>query len=110
MKNFKQPGNVMTMTAPYDVASGGGALVGIVFGVAELSLVTGQSGAFNLTGVVTLPKAAGQVWTAYTTPLYWDNTAKNVTSTAAGNTKIGVATADAISAATSGTVRLNGSF
>ena len=34
MKNYVQPGNTITLTAPYDVASGDGLLVGSVFGVA----------------------------------------------------------------------------
>jgi predicted RecA/RadA family phage recombinase len=34
MKNFVQPGNTITLTAPYAVASGDGLLVGYIFGVA----------------------------------------------------------------------------
>ena len=33
MKNFVQPGNTITLTAPYAVASGDGLLVGYIFGV-----------------------------------------------------------------------------
>ena len=34
MKNYIQPGNTITLTAPYDVNSGDGLLVGAIFGVA----------------------------------------------------------------------------
>ncbi len=34
MKNYVQPGNAITLTAPYAVASGDGLLVGSIFGVA----------------------------------------------------------------------------
>jgi len=35
MKNYVQPGNTITLTAPYAVASGDGLLVGAIFGVAS---------------------------------------------------------------------------
>ena len=38
MKNFIQPGDTVTAVAPYDVASGGGALIGLLFGVAVTAL------------------------------------------------------------------------
>ena len=34
MKNYVQPGNTITLTAPYAVASGDGLLVGSIFGIA----------------------------------------------------------------------------
>jgi Uncharacterized conserved protein (DUF2190) len=54
------------------------------------------------------PKAAGAV--AQGTPLYWDNTAKIVTATSDGNTRIGVAVVPAAAGDATVTVRLNGSF
>ena len=33
MKNYVQPGNTITLTAPYAVASGDGLLVGAIFGI-----------------------------------------------------------------------------
>ena len=35
MKNSVQPGNTMTLTAPYAVTSGDGLLVGSIFGIAS---------------------------------------------------------------------------
>ena len=42
MKNFVQPGNTITLTAPYAVASGDGLLVGSIFGVASGSAALGE--------------------------------------------------------------------
>ena len=33
MKNYVQPGNTITLTAPYAIASGDGLLVGSIFGI-----------------------------------------------------------------------------
>ena len=113
MKNYIQPGEVITMTAPYAVSSGGGALVGIVFGVAATDIASGAVGDFALTGVFEMTAethASTQAWVADTTPIYWDNTNKRCTITSSGNTKIGVATAAKVSTAALGTVRLNGTF
>lgn len=111
MKNFVAVGNILTLPAPYAVASGGGALIGSIFGVAEKDAANGEDVAFLLAGVVDLPKAASQAWTVGV-KVYWDNAAKRVTSTAAGNTLIGVATQAVGGGAgeTIGQVRLNATF
>lgn len=111
MKNFVQVGNILTLPAPYAVASGGGALIGSIFGVAEKDAANGEDVAFLLTGVVDLPKAASQAWTVGV-KVYWDNAAKLVTSTSTGNTLIGVATKAVGGGAgdTIGQVRLNASY
>lgn len=115
MKNYVAPGKTLTLAAPYVLTSGQGALVGTVFGVAATDIANGVRGEFDVVGVFDLTKATGQAWTEGAT-LYWDNTAKNVTTTSTSNTKIGVALANdaigtmAASADTVGRVRLNGSF
>ena len=43
MKNFVQPSNTITLTAPYAVASGDGLLVGSIFGVAAGAAALGES-------------------------------------------------------------------
>ena len=111
MKNFVQRGDVVSLIAPYVLLAGAGALVGAIFGVAQNNVANGAEGQFALTGVFDLPRTtgAGTDWTQGT-KIYWDNAAKTVTKTAAGNTLIGVAlTAAAVGDAT-GRVRLNGSF
>lgn len=109
MKNFTQPGRTLTLTAPYAVTSGQGAQVGSIFGVAVKDVANGARGDFVTKGCLDLTKTTGEAW-AEGQLLYWNNTTRAVTTTAATNLKIGVATAAAIAAATVGNVRLNGSW
>lgn len=107
-RTFVQPGDTLTLTSPYDVASGAGVLVGAVFGVALIAALTGAPVEAKRTGVFDLPKATGQAWVAFTTKLYWDNTNKVVTSTASANVLIGVAAATQASGDATGRVLLTG--
>ena len=109
MKNYVQPGNILTVTAPYDVASGDGVLVGTMFGVAAVSAASGADVQIDLVGVFDLTKLSAQAWTVGAA-IYWDNTAKNCTTVTTSNTKIGVATAVAANPSGTGRVRLNGAF
>ena len=56
MKNYVQPGNTITLTAPYDVASGDGLLVGSIFGVASGTAALGETVEAALVGVYELKK------------------------------------------------------
>jgi predicted RecA/RadA family phage recombinase len=98
----------VTLTAPYNVAAGAGALVGTIFGVAKAPVAQGDDGEFYLDGPFSLAKATGEITQGAT--LYWDNTAKKLTTTAQSNTKIGAALVGATSAATVVLAWLNGSF
>lgn len=89
MKNFVQEGKTMTITAGATIASGAGVLVGSVFGVAVSSAVSGDKLPLALEGVYNLPKATGAI--SQGAKVYWDDTNKNVTTTASGNTLIGYA-------------------
>mgnify|MGYP001555342984 FL=1 len=111
MKNYVQPGNTITLTAPYDVASGDGLLVGAIFGVATGAAANGEAIEAALVGVFDLKKVGSQAW-AVGDKIYWDNTAKETTKTVASNTLIGVAIEAVGSGAgeTVGRVRLNASF
>jgi len=111
MKNYVQPGNTLTLTAPHAVASGDGLLVGSIFGVAAGDAESGATVEAALTGVFDLKKVASQAWAAGD-KVYWDNTNKEATKTATGNTLIGVATEAVAGGAGDviGRVRLNGSF
>ena len=108
MKNSIQEGEALALAAPYAVASGGGALIGSIFGVAVTALANAEVGTFQLCGVHTLPKATGAATVG--AKAYWDNTNKNVTATAGSNTLIGVFVAAYASGDTLANVRLNGSF
>lgn len=109
MKNYVMDDRVITVAAPADVLSGAGVLVGTMFGVAAFDALSGVNVEIVTEGVFDLPKASAQAWTQGAT-IYWDNTAKNCTTTATSNTKIGVATDAAANPSSVGRVRLNGSF
>lgn len=111
MKNFIQPGDTIDVTAPYDVASGAGALVGSLFGVAAKAALSGASVPLAVTGVFDLVKTGSQAWTVGAR-IYWDDTAKACTTTASTNKLIGVAVAAVGSGAgeTVGRVRLSAAF
>lgn len=107
MKNFIQPGHIVTFTAPAGgVDSGDGMLSGSLFGVASTKAAAGAEVEGAVEGVFELPKAADDV--SFGERLYWDDTAKNVTTTATENTLIGAAIAAAASGVATVRVRLNG--
>ncbi|MFC6688651.1 DUF2190 family protein [Jhaorihella thermophila] len=109
MKNYIAAGTTLTITAAADITSGEGVLVGALFGVAVTDIATGEAGEIALTGVYELPKAPSQAWTQGGR-VYWDDTAKQCTTAATGNTLIGAAVRAVGGGAseTIGTVRLNG--
>src|SRR6266446_4009264 len=104
---FQQRGDTVTLLAPYDRLSGEGALIGSVFGVAVNDVLSGVSGEWDLEGLGTLKKSTGFAC-AVGTKLYWDNSAKAVTTTSSANTLIGSCMATAASADTTIKIRLNG--
>lgn len=107
MKNYIQLGHNLTVTGPTGgVASGNGMLIGAMFGVACGDIAEGERGEMSVVGVYRLPKAAGA--TSAFVKIFWDNSAKVVTTTASGNTAIGAATSAAASGDGTVTVRLNG--
>jgi predicted RecA/RadA family phage recombinase len=93
MKNYVQEGDVLTVTAPYAVISGAGLLVGALFGIATCNAANGApvdimpEGVFDLTANAVDAGATG-------TKVYWDNVNKRITTTAAGNTLVGVLVLD----------------
>ena len=111
MKNYVQPGNTITLTAPYAVASGDGLLVGSIFGIASGTTAIGESVEAALTGVFDITKIGSQAWSVGA-KVYWDDTNKRCTNVATSNTLIGVATEAVAGGAgdTIGRVRLNGAF
>lgn len=111
MKNFVQQGVNLTLTAPYALTSGDGALVGSIFGVAAGDAENGAEVDLVTEGVFTLPKPELED-IAIGAALYWDDTAKNVTldDDTGNNPKVGVAVSAAGNPSFSVNVRLNGSF
>lgn len=107
MKNYIQPGETVTVTAPSTTTSGAGVAVGNLFGVAVTDAANGADVEIATCGVYTLPKPSTQVW-AVGDPLYWSGTQATKTA-GTGNIFIGVALKAAANPSTTGTVRLNGS-
>jgi len=106
MKNFVQKGETLTLTAPYAVSAGGGALVGALFGIAANDVANAAEGEFAITGVYDITKegvaiSAGQL-------VYWDNTNKRVTPTASSNKLVGVCTKAAAGGDATARVLLHG--
>lgn len=101
----------MSLPQPDALTSGQGALVGTMFGVARADAANGADVALKTRGVFDLTKTGTQAW-AVGAAIYWDNAAKNCTTTVGTNTRIGVAVAsvDGAAGSTIGRVRLNGSF
>jgi predicted RecA/RadA family phage recombinase len=106
MRNFIQPGETVTIVAPYTVASGDGMLIGAIFGVANSDAVIGNNADITTEGVFTLPKA--NVSITLGAKLYWDDAAKKVTTVTAGNVYIGAAIEPAATVALTVPVRLSG--
>lgn len=107
MRNYVQPGNVVTLTAPAALSSGDGVLVGDLFGVASFDAASGAPVECAIVGVYRLPKET-PLAISQGAAVYWDDAAKVITTTAGGNTLIGNAITAATSAATHALVRLSG--
>lgn len=108
MKNFIQTGDVVPVTAPAGgVVSGNGVIIGSLFGVADHSAAEGAPVQLATRGVFDLPKTSAQAWTLGA-KVYWDAGNGVATTTASGNSLIGVALAAAANPSAVGSVRLNG--
>jgi predicted RecA/RadA family phage recombinase len=106
MKVALQDGKALELAAPYARNSGEGALIGTIFGVAMATLANAERGIFAVQGCFELAKASGAITEG--AKVYWDNTAKNVTTTSTSNTLIGAAIEAAASGDATVKVRLNG--
>jgi predicted RecA/RadA family phage recombinase len=109
MKNFVMKGCTITLTAPYAVTSGQALQVGSIVGVAGSDAAISTEVETVLEGVFSLTKATGLAWTQGAL-IYWDNAARNCTTTVATNKLIGVATQAQLAGDTVGNVRLNAAF
>ena len=108
MRNFIQPGKVLTCTAPTGgVESGKGYKIGQLFVVATHGAAAGAPFEGMTTGVFQLPKLSAQAWTEGAL-VYWDADDAQCTTVASGNLLIGCAGAAAANPSPTGIVRLNG--
>lgn len=107
MKSFIQKGDVLTFVAPYAVTSGAPFKVGALVAVAVTTAAAGAAVEGKLEGVFSLPKVSAQAW-AVGDKIYWDDTAKLMTTVDTDNTLVGAATEAATNPSATGTVYLDG--
>lgn len=90
MAKFYQMGKTIDYKNPGTTDIGYGHVIplGTRVGVAEATIPAGDLGAVRVEGVFIMPAAAAEVY-AVGAALYWDATAKQITSTATGNTLAG---------------------
>lgn len=109
MRNYVQPGNGLTLTAPYTVVAGSLVFVGNIGGVAAgdaasaAPVVVETVGVFDLTHAVTNTAAAvGDI-------AYFDTTGRAISATTTFP-RAGVYVSAKVTTSTAVRVRLNGSF
>lgn len=111
MKNTVQnDADALDFVAPAGgVIGGAGFLLGAIFGVVRHSAAQGEKSILDLKGVFTLPKTAANT-PAPGAAVYWDDTAKSITTTVGSNVKAGIHAGLAAAAGGDATlpVRLNG--
>lgn len=107
MKNYIQPGDVITVAAPADVLSGAGVQIGDIFGIAAYNALSGAPVEIKTTGVFELGKTSAQAWATVGLLIYWDNTTKLLTTTASTNKLVGTNLATAANPSATGVIRLN---
>lgn len=108
MQNYIQEGKILTVTAPYTVASGAGCLVGSIFGVASYGASSGATVEIQTEGVFTLPKTSALA-ISIGDVLYWDDVNKELNKTTSG-IPVAVAVAAAGNPSATVQVRLNGGY
>jgi predicted RecA/RadA family phage recombinase len=91
VKNYISKGEVLTLTAPSGgVVSGNAYLIGSLLVVATVTAAEGAKFTAVTEGIVDLPKAVEDALTGGG-KVYWDNSAKKITTVSGGNTLVGVA-------------------
>lgn len=110
MKNFVQHGDMITITAAADIASGDLVRSNSLIGVAATDAASGDKVEIKTTGVFDLPKTSAQAW-AVGNPIYAIAGTGVLTNVAGiGNFLVGVAVAAAANPSATGRVRLNGTL
>jgi predicted RecA/RadA family phage recombinase len=108
MKNFIQDDDCITVAAPSGgVTSGGGVIVGSLFGVAATTATEGEPLTIAMEGVYELPKLSTTVIVAGG-PVSWDAAAHRCDAPGAGRYPIGAAIEASGNGAGTVKVRLDG--
>ncbi len=97
MKTFIQPGDSLTVSAPYAVTSGQGVLIGALFGIAAYDAAISTTVEIQTEGVFDITKEPALAISAGAR-VFWDNTNRRITTTATGNYQVGIATLAALAA------------
>ena len=104
--NYVQEGKILDYTpSGADVASGEFVVIGVIGGVAKSAIADGKTGAVHISGVFSVAKASGAVTQG--AKLYWNSSNSNLTTTASGNTLVGVAAEAAASGDATAKLLLN---
>ena len=104
--NYVQEGKTLDYTpSGADVASGDFVVIGTIGAVAKTAIADGKTGAVHISGVFSIAKASGAVTQG--AKLYWNSTNSNLTTTASGNTLVGVAAETAASGDATAKLLLN---
>ncbi len=107
MKNSVQEGQTLTAAAPAGgVVAGRVYVFGDIIGVATADAAVGVLTVFETQqSIYRFTKLAGEAWTLGA-KVYWDAANNRFTTTAAGNSLVGNAAAAALSADTTGLVKM----
>jgi len=111
MRNFVQPGDQLTVAAPYEVDAGQGVLVGALFGVAFGDAANGTSVDIATVGVFDIAKPTADVFTVGA-PVFFDTATKtarshgDTDSNSAGDSEACIGVAVAAAGAGTSTVRV----
>ena len=106
-KNLIQKGDVLDLIAPTGgVVSGAPVLIGSILVVPLVTAAETEVFAGQVVGVFEVAKATGVI--AAGAKVYWNATNSNLTTTASGNTLVGVAVEAAASGDATVKVRLDG--
>lgn len=89
MKNFVQKGRSIQLVMPYDRLAGQGVLVGSIFGVCANDALSGATCSVQVSEVFDVTKDTSVF--SQGDKVYWDDSAKKLSSTAASNQVVGSA-------------------
>lgn len=109
MKNFLQRGEVITIPAPYPLFSGQAAKVGSIFGVASGDAALGAAVELKRKGVFDLAAVAADTG-ATGAKVYWDDSARRITTTEGSNILVGCLSESKSSLSTTARVMLDGAM
>jgi predicted RecA/RadA family phage recombinase len=104
--NYVFSGKVIPITAPRNVDSGEGILIGDLFGIVGNTVLEGEATELYLDGVYKLRKAQGTITVGQR--LYWNEAGGWVTTEAEGNKLIGASIENVGITPATVEVRLNG--